>query len=307
MLLYYTSATGNIGQELLDFSDFKVYKLWQHCYLYFSFSLLAPAFFSPPLLFSFYSVPFTLASCFPFPLSSPYLILTLESCYKRQLKIKGPEKLPYVYQHIFHSRVFIRWDTSIQKMHMCVQMSRHKCLHAHIVCENTRTARLRACPYACRLFLFFFPPFCSLGEICRLDASGWLCALRSVSGWIMGASGSASGSGNSKCVKRRDCPGSARNIGQGSKRAARQTPRLSHGPPGQEKHAAHFCWPLARVWITDCHPGIPVTFSQQLKVQKHFSRCLKSSCTLDLVTDCTWSHWAGWSGAGLLLFKTPWF
>lgn len=154
---------------------------------------------------------------------------------------------------------------------------------------------------------FFFPLFCSLREICRLDAAGWLCALRSVSGWIMGASGSASGSGNSKCVKRRDCPTSTRNIGWGLKPAARPMPRSSCSLQGQEKHVAHFCWPLARVWITDCHPGIPVTFSQQLKVQKHLSRCLKSSCALDLVTDCAWSRWARWSGAGLLLVKTPWF
>lgn len=122
MLLYYTSATGNIGQELLDLSDFKVYKLWQHCYLYFSFSFLPLIFFLSTLLFSLYSIAFTFAFIFLFPLSF-YLALphpNTESCYKMQLQIKGPEKLPYAYRHIFHSRVFIQWDTSIQKMHVCV-------------------------------------------------------------------------------------------------------------------------------------------------------------------------------------------
>lgn len=139
MLLCYTSATGNIGQELLDLSDFKVYKLWQNCYLYFSFSFLPPPFFFLALIVSLHSISFTFLShfAFPLPFASPYPILTLESYCKMQLQTKGPEKLPYVYQHIFHPRVFIQWDTSIPKMHVCVQMSMHKRLCAHTVRENT--------------------------------------------------------------------------------------------------------------------------------------------------------------------------
>lgn len=108
--------------------------------------------------------------------------------------------------------------TSIQKMHMCVQTSMHIFMHAHIVHENTWRVCLRACAYACIYFSIFF---CSLREIYRLDATGWLCTLRTVSVWIMGAGDSARGSWNSKCVKRQDCPRSTRNIVRGLKCTAR--------------------------------------------------------------------------------------
>lgn len=123
--------------------------------------------------------------------------------------------------------VFIQWDTSIQK---CICVCRWACINVctrmHCV-KNTWKACLRACPYACRLF--FLSPSAALGKF-----AGWLCALQSVSRWIMGAGGSASGSGNSKCVKRRDCPGRTRKIGWGSLRVARQTPRSSCRLQGQE-------------------------------------------------------------------------
>lgn len=130
-------------------------------------------------------------------------------------------------------------SSGIQVSKQCICVWRWACINACMHTQrvkNTWKACLRACPYACRLF--FLSPSAALGKF-----AGWLCALQSVSGWIMGASGSASGSGNSKCVKRRDCPRSTRNSSWGSKPAARQTPRSSCGPQGQEKQVAHFCWP----------------------------------------------------------------
>lgn len=137
--------------------------------LYFSFLpptffLSTPALFPPHyffylcLLLSFFS------SLSPF--TSPYPILTLESCYKMQLQITGPEKLPYVYRHIFHSWGFHPVGYKYPKMHMCVQMSMHKCLHANALCEKHMKS-VFACVSLC-LQVIFSLSFCSLREICGL-------------------------------------------------------------------------------------------------------------------------------------------
>lgn len=177
-------------------------------------------------------------------------------------------------------------------------MSMHKCLHAHAACEKHMKS-VFACMSLCLQVIFSFP-FCSLREICRLA----LCIAKHVR---------MNNGGKQLCQRVREQQ-VRKKAGLSKEHTQHRLGFDTHGqtdtktkleaPRPGESTLPISADSLARMWATDCHPGIPITFSQQLKVQKHSSRCLKSGCTLDLVTDCAWSHWAGWSGAGLLL-KTP--
>lgn len=308
MLLCYTSATGNIGQELLDLSDFKVHKLWQNCYLYFSFSFLPPPFFSLALIISstlillHFSLAFLFVFLFAFALSHPNTGKLLQDAASNQRPWKAPLCLSTHFPLLGFHPVGYKYPKNA-----CVCADEYAQTSACTRGAWKHMKSVFACVSLCLQVIFCFP-LCSLGEICRLDAAGWLCALRGVSGWIMGASGSASGSGNSKCVKRRDCPRSTRSVGCGSERAARRTPRASCRLQGQQKHVAPFllipCKSVNyRLPPRNASNYFPAALSTNA-LQQMFKINI---CTLDLVTDCTWSCWTGWSGAGLLLLNPPWF
>lgn len=100
----------------------------------------------------------------------------------------------------------------------------------------------------------------------------------------MGAGGSARGSRNSKCVKRRGCPRATRGISPALEGSAEQRQRSSYRFRGQQKHKATFCPALAEdtgireshsCGITESHPEIPLVEGRlplQLKAQQHLGR-----------------------------------